>query len=275
MPKVSETYNLEILHPAIASQWHPSKNGVQSPLHLTPGSGRKIWWRCSNQHEWQATVASRTKGSGCPHCYMQSIVKGKPIVDHGLLVEWHPSLNPGLNPRTLSAAYNRKLWWLCRIGHEWQATLRSRIQGGGCPDCEKNKVDALNTGASESDSAARWEKDPKASLLVLEENLVHESYADTDFRTEKRYPFHAAVMTENPRHGNITYALLKDFSPSGMHIETDYPIRDGEKILVRIKEKITASTPTSFECRVRWCRELSDDNGETVGYRVGLQFIDR
>ena len=274
MPKVSDTYNLEKLQPTIASQWHPTKNGTLSPRDLTPGSGRKIWWRCSKEHDWQATVSSRTKGSGCPQCYRESIVKGTPIVDTGLLVEWHPSLNKGLNPRELTTAYNRTLWWLCRIGHEWQATLRSRIQGSGCPICGESSERARNTGQTVPDSAARWERDPRASLLNLEENYVQDSYTETDFRAERRFPYNAAVITENAKHDNITYALLKDFSSGGMHIETDYPIPDGERIFIRIKEKITASTPTSFECRVRWCKALNDDDGKIVGYRVGLQFID-
>ena len=202
-------------------------------------------------------------------------MKGAPIVDTGLLVEWHPSLNQGLNPRTLTTSYNRKLWWLCRIGHEWQATLRSRIQGSGCPICGNSNESTGNNGHVAPDSAAQWESDPRASLLNLEENIVQDSYAETDFRAERRFPYNASVIAESAKHDNITYAFLRDFSSSGMHIETDYPIQDGEKVIIRIKEKITASSPYSFECRVRWCKELSYDDGETIGYRVGLQLIDR
>jgi hypothetical protein len=273
MPKVSGTYNLKLLHPAIAAQWHPDRNGSLSPQEVTPGSGRKVWWRCRKAHEWRATVASRTRGSGCPRCYRESIVSGRPLIDRGLMKEWHPSLNPGLNPRKLTTAYNRKLWWLCETGHEWQATLRSRIMGSGCPVCEKSGRDTVATEATGNEAAARWEKKPKPSLLQFEENNVHDSYAETDFRREKRYPHHTAVMAETGRHDDITYGLLKDFSPSGMHIETDYPIRDGEKVVIRIKEKLTASAPTRFVCRVRWCRELSDDRGDRIGYSVGLKII--
>jgi hypothetical protein len=155
MPKVTDTYNLKILHPAIAAEWHPDKNGGLSPQGLTPGSGRKVWW-------------------------------------------------------------------LCNIGHEWQATLRSRIRGSGCPFCEKRGSDTVATG----------------------------------------------------RHDDITYGLLKDFSSSGMHIETDYPIRDGEKVVIRIKEKLTAAAPTRFGCRVRWCKPLSDGEGNSIGHSVGLKIIE-
>lgn len=32
-------------------------------------SGTKVWWRCNQGHEWQATIANRNYGTGCPECY--------------------------------------------------------------------------------------------------------------------------------------------------------------------------------------------------------------
>ena len=81
-------------------------------------------------------------------------------------------------------------------------------------------------------------------------------------------------MTENARQGSIVYAFLRNVSPSGLHIETDYPIQDGEKVIVRIKEKISATSPTSFTCRVKWCKVRSDDSGNSIGYSIGLQVIE-
>ncbi|MBQ4587207.1 MAG: zinc-ribbon domain-containing protein, partial [Clostridia bacterium] len=31
-------------------------------------SHKKAWWKCDKGHEWQARIASRNKGSGCPYC---------------------------------------------------------------------------------------------------------------------------------------------------------------------------------------------------------------
>jgi hypothetical protein len=58
----------------------------------------------------------------------------------GLIAEWHPSRNrqlevAGINPKTVEARSNRKVWWHCReCGHEWQATIASR-RNSGCPAC--------------------------------------------------------------------------------------------------------------------------------------------
>ncbi len=51
-------------------EWHPSKNAGLTPFDVVAGSNKKLWWQCleSPDHEWQATVANRTHGRGCPRC---------------------------------------------------------------------------------------------------------------------------------------------------------------------------------------------------------------
>ena len=68
--RVQVGYNdLATTDPAIAAEWHPTKNGDLTPQGVTRGSSRKVWWLCPEcGHEWQATVSSRTSGSGCPVC---------------------------------------------------------------------------------------------------------------------------------------------------------------------------------------------------------------
>jgi hypothetical protein len=65
----SRTNTLEVNFPEIANQWHPTKNGELTPLSVTFGTYKKVWWQCSLGHEWEATPSSRTnKLTGCPHC---------------------------------------------------------------------------------------------------------------------------------------------------------------------------------------------------------------
>jgi hypothetical protein len=48
----------------------PDEEWRADPRDLTPGSHRKVWWRCQFGHTWQTTVRSRTRlGTGCPVCY--------------------------------------------------------------------------------------------------------------------------------------------------------------------------------------------------------------
>jgi hypothetical protein len=56
-------------NPELASEWHPSKNGTLTPAQIAVNSGKKVWWQGRCGHEWQARVANRNHGSGCPYCY--------------------------------------------------------------------------------------------------------------------------------------------------------------------------------------------------------------
>ena len=70
MPNKDTTkYNLQIRNPPLAKEWHPQKNDGLTPKDVTPSSHKKVWWKCSKGHEWDALVSNRTRGRGCPYCY--------------------------------------------------------------------------------------------------------------------------------------------------------------------------------------------------------------
>ena len=63
----SKEYCLQTCCPAIAAQWHPERNGDLTPLDVTPGSGKVVWWRCEKGHEWKTSVSNRSRrGHNCP-----------------------------------------------------------------------------------------------------------------------------------------------------------------------------------------------------------------
>ena len=68
--RVEVGYNdLASVNPELATEWHPSKNKELLPTQFTTGSSRvKVWWLCQKGHEYQATIVSRTNGTGCPIC---------------------------------------------------------------------------------------------------------------------------------------------------------------------------------------------------------------
>ncbi len=38
-------------------------------LEISPRArGKRVWWKCSEGHEWEAFIQNRTRGSGCPIC---------------------------------------------------------------------------------------------------------------------------------------------------------------------------------------------------------------
>ncbi len=61
--------SLRALYPAVAQQWHPTRNGHLTPDAVVAGSGKRYWWRCDKGHEWEREVEKRTKAArGCPFC---------------------------------------------------------------------------------------------------------------------------------------------------------------------------------------------------------------
>jgi hypothetical protein len=123
---------------SLLDQWDEGKNGELSPDSVSYGSQRKVWWRCGAGHSWQTAVYARTSGAGCPYCTGRRVAPG----DNDLATErpdlasqWHPVKNQDLTPRDVSAGSHKVVWWLCQAGHEWQASVRNRTNGTGCPVC--------------------------------------------------------------------------------------------------------------------------------------------
>ena len=126
------------MYPQLVAEWHPEKNLDLTPYHVSPGSMRKIWWKCVRGHEWQATVADRTKArSRCPFCAgRRPWAENNLAVRHPeLALEWHPTKNGSLTPRDVLPGSSIKVWWRCARGHEWQANLGNRFRGTHCPFC--------------------------------------------------------------------------------------------------------------------------------------------
>jgi DNA-directed RNA polymerase subunit RPC12/RpoP len=59
---------LDTINPDLAKEWHPTKNAPLTPKDVTSNSSKKVWWVCSKDHEWEATVNNRNQGKGCRYC---------------------------------------------------------------------------------------------------------------------------------------------------------------------------------------------------------------
>lgn len=76
-------------------------------------------------------------------------------VNPKLAAEWHPSKNEDLTPQDITAFSSKKVWWLGKCGHEWQATVTDRSKGTGCPFCTGNRLLAgFNDLASQNPNLA-------------------------------------------------------------------------------------------------------------------------
>ncbi len=133
--------DLATVNPKLASEWNYEKNGDLKPEDFFANSSKKVWWKCSKRHEWQATINNRNNGRGCPYCAGQKVVKGKndlSTINPKLANEWNYEKNGDLKPEDFFANSSKKVWWKCSKGHEWQATINNRNKGRGCPICYQN-----------------------------------------------------------------------------------------------------------------------------------------
>lgn len=135
--------DLATLHPELLAEWDFDKN-IAAPSTFTKKSGKKVWWRCSKGHGWEASVSSRTGlKSGCPYCSGRIPLAGKSdlaTTNPSVAAEWDVAKNT-ITPSQVSRGSDKKVWWRCSKGHSWKARVANRVAqsperpASGCPMC--------------------------------------------------------------------------------------------------------------------------------------------
>ncbi len=115
------------MHPELVSEWS-EKNLPLTSEDITYGSKKIYWWKGPCGHECQASPKSRSAGEKCPICSGDRVVPGindlqslKPDIAE----EW--SSKNDLKPSEVTLGSHRK----GRCGHEWTASVKSRVNGTG------------------------------------------------------------------------------------------------------------------------------------------------
>lgn len=143
-------------YPDLARQFHATKNGSLTPQNVSTQSNKTVVWICSsklnctdsckNAHEWTSTVQDRVNGRGCPYCSIGGKVfcpcRCLSVQRPDLAGQWHQTRNGSLTPKDVSIGSARRVFWQCGIcSHVYNATIRHRTNGSGCPKCCINKAE--------------------------------------------------------------------------------------------------------------------------------------
>lgn len=161
-------------NPALAKEWHHSKNKSITPFDVTYASNKEYWWICNKGHEYLTSIHSRNKGSGCPYCSGHKLheINSLATINPQLSKEWHSTLNGNRVPENVfSSSRTKRAWWQCPINqeHVWEAKIHSRHQlGHGCPYCDGKKVSKENSLAQNKPSLAKQWHPTKNSELTPE-----------------------------------------------------------------------------------------------------------
>ena len=137
--RLSQRGSIVTNSPELLAEWNYNRNSAINPETILCGSEQKVWWICSKGHEWLASVKDRKKNN-CPYCSNKKALPGYndlATINPQLANEWHPTRNSSLSPLNVTAGSNKNVWWMCKKGHEWKATINSRNQGRGCRICSE------------------------------------------------------------------------------------------------------------------------------------------
>ena len=189
--------------PELIAEWNYNKNKTISPTQIKPRSNKKVWWKCKEGHEWQATPNSRYEGYGCPYCSNQKVLEcynDLLTVNPELAKEWNYERNGELRPENIGTGSNKKVWWKCKKGHEWEAVVSYRNSGAGCPYCSNKKVltgynDLLTVNP---ELAKEWNYEKNGDLAP--EKIVAGSGKRVWWKCDKGHEWQALISSRNKNH---------------------------------------------------------------------------
>jgi hypothetical protein len=149
--KVVGSNCLATLIPKLADEWHPTLNGDLTPSDVTPGSRKKVWWKCDkgDDHLWESSISNRAYNqTGCPVCSNQKVVESKSLaITHPeVSKQWHPTKNGNLLPTQVTSGSNKTVWWKCDKGddHIYKERIYNKSNGSGCSVCANITIVSSN-----------------------------------------------------------------------------------------------------------------------------------
>jgi hypothetical protein len=211
----------------VIDQWHPSKNSAA--LHsIKPGSHDKAWWLCEKGHEWEAQIRSRSgeKPTQCPVCTGKQLLAGfnDLATTHPELAEqWHPTRNDVLTSDQVFPSSRLKTWWLDEYGHEWEAVIRSRVEGANCPVCSgRILLSGFNDLATRYPELMKeWDRDKNHDINP---SLVFSSNASTvSWKCEHGHVWDAKIQNRTAKSNGCPYCAKQRVDPKMGSIAVTHP----------------------------------------------------
>lgn len=139
--RFSKTHSLAVEFPAIAKQFHKTKNGDLKANGISSRSKRSVWWKCpkGDDHEWEATIMDRTyRGYNCRFCSNRALSQTNSLASlfPDVAKEFDKKKNHPLTARDVVATSTDVVFWKCANNHSWEREVYLRTKRGSrCPDC--------------------------------------------------------------------------------------------------------------------------------------------
>ncbi|OQB11618.1 MAG: hypothetical protein BWY15_02433 [Firmicutes bacterium ADurb.Bin193] len=217
--------NLKTLRPEIATEWDYEKNGDLRPEDFTVASNKHMWWKCNLGHSWRTAISERNRGRGCPYCKGSKVLIGfndLSTTRPQLAAEWDYEKNDGLRPEQFSAGSDKKIWWRCKLGHSWSASIGDRSKEGGCPYCKGQKVliDFNDLNTTHPHLAAEWDYEKNDGLRP--EQVTAGSNKKVWWRCKLEHSWHAVINSRSSGRG-CPYCKNRKVMPGFNDLSTTHP----------------------------------------------------
>ncbi|MBO5452602.1 MAG: zinc-ribbon domain-containing protein [Clostridia bacterium] len=128
-------------YPELLKYWDYTKNDV-NPSEIYGGGERVVHWKCEKGHSYTKSILKRIRGEGCPICAGKKVLAGFNDLETlrpDIAKTWNYSKNENVLPSQVTEHSNKKYWWICDKGHEWETSVNNRSNGRGCPECYREK----------------------------------------------------------------------------------------------------------------------------------------
>ena len=213
--------------PEVSKEWDYEKNGDLKPTDVSKGSDKKVWWKCKKGHTWEARVSSRCVGGrGCPYCSGLKVWAGYndlATTNPELLEEWNFDKNIDIKPTQVSSGSDKKVWWKCKEGHEWQAKIKNRKDKKGCPYCANKKVVAGENDLATTHSELVKEWDFDKNIDIKPTDVTYGSERKVWWKCECGHSWQATINKRTAQNTGCPYCANKKVVPGENDLATTHP----------------------------------------------------
>lgn len=188
--------------------------------------------------------------------------------EYAVLAQWHPTKNGALDPEQMRPGSERKVWWRCEAGHEWESGFRTRVQRGqGCPYCSGSRViPGQNDLATRYPAvAARWH--PTRNGVLTPDHVMPATHKKHWWRCEKGHEWQAvpSILTEG---SGCPYCSGMKAIPGETDLATRHPEIAAQWHPLKNGELLSTEVGPGCMRKVWWRCELGHDYEAHVFSRV-------
>lgn len=213
------------LHPELVAEWDYEKNKKQ-PDEFKTCSAYDAFWRCSEGHSWKAKIYNRTKNkSNCPYCFGNTLIKGKNDLKTNkkqLVEEWDYEMNEK-GPEEYAVNSTKKVWWRCKSGHRWNASIAGRSNGRNCPYCAGNILIKGENDLKTKNQQLVEEWDYEKNNKGPEEYAVN-SNKEVWWKCKRGHGWKVSINTRNVKKTGCPYCAGRKVIVGENDLLTNYPL---------------------------------------------------